>query len=168
MTDNLVSKARELLAEEFDTAGFTQAAYALRHPAHMGPDGYRDAALRAVVEALSVSPSSSGDGLEDADSGFDGDSVARAEMAWANLPAVRKWTSLATHEKALVVHTFARLSTLPTRDEVIEECARVVDDFGVTWGTAYRSMTDEIAKAIRSLKEQDGRSPSGRSAGEGE
>ena len=42
------------------------------------------------------------------DSGFDGESVVRAELFWANLPTRRKWTVLATHEKALVVHTIAR------------------------------------------------------------
>lgn len=42
------------------------------------------------------------------DGGFDGASVEAAETLWACLPQVRKWTSLATHEKALVIHTLAR------------------------------------------------------------
>lgn len=44
----------------------------------------------------------------DVDGGFDGASVEAAETLWACLPQVRKWTSLATHEKALVIHTLAR------------------------------------------------------------
>ncbi|SMC41115.1 hypothetical protein SAMN06297251_10284 [Fulvimarina manganoxydans] len=34
-----------------------------------------------------------------------------------------------------------------------ERCALVVDDFGKTWGLAYRSGTNEIAAAIRAGKE---------------
>lgn len=55
------------------------------------------------------------------DGGFDGASVEAAETLWACLPHVRKWTSLATHEKALVIHTFARLSTQSAMQARIEE-----------------------------------------------
>ena len=43
----------------------------------------------------------------DADSGMSGPDVERAGFLWANLPTGRKWTSLATHEKALVCHAVA-------------------------------------------------------------
>lgn len=52
------------------------------------------------------------DRIEDVpcDSGMSGDAVAEAEMFWANLPTRNlAWTSLHTHEKALVCHTIARL-----------------------------------------------------------
>lgn len=35
--------------------------------------------------------------------------------------------------------------------EAIEEAAKVTDDIGVTWGTAYQSMTTVISDAIRKL-----------------
>lgn len=51
------------------------------------------------------------------DSGMDRDTVAKAEWLWANLPVgPRKWTSLATHEKALVCHTLSRFTTLTPAD----------------------------------------------------
>jgi len=43
------------------------------------------------------------------DSGMDGKSIAGAEAFWAGLPTGRKWTSLKTHEKALVCHQMDRL-----------------------------------------------------------
>ena len=43
------------------------------------------------------------------DSGMSGDAVKDAEWLWVNLPTMIKWTSLKTHEKALVCHTVARL-----------------------------------------------------------
>lgn len=47
---------------------------------------------------------------EPVDGGMDGETVAAAEWAWANLPVgPRKWTSLATHEKALVCHVVEAL-----------------------------------------------------------
>lgn len=46
------------------------------------------------------------------DSGMDGESIAGAEAFWANLPTGRKWTSLKTHEKALVCHQMDRLEAL--------------------------------------------------------
>jgi hypothetical protein len=50
---------------------------------------------------------------DDADSGMSGDAVALAEMVWAQLPVGnRSWAGLATHEKALVCHTLARLTAL--------------------------------------------------------
>jgi len=55
------------------------------------------------------------------DGGFDVASVEAAETLWACLPHGRKWTSLATHEKALVIHTFARLSTQSAKQARIEE-----------------------------------------------
>ena len=66
-----------------------------------------EAGARAAISSLATIRAGV---AEEADSGFDGDSVARAEWAWANLPTGTKWTSLATHEKALAVHTFARLA----------------------------------------------------------
>ncbi|WP_155262968.1 hypothetical protein [Sphingomonas segetis] len=49
------------------------------------------------------------DALKPCDSGMSGETVARAEMVWTNLPTRVPWTSLATHEKALVCHTVAAL-----------------------------------------------------------
>ena len=49
-------------------------------------------------------------GLVEADSGMSGDVVDRAELVWTNLPTGRRWTSLATHEKALACHILASLS----------------------------------------------------------
>lgn len=40
-----------------------------------------------------------------------GEAAERAEWLWAQLPTMRKWTSLPTHEKALVCHLVAALST---------------------------------------------------------
>lgn len=46
------------------------------------------------------------------DSGMSGDAVELAEMVWGNLPTGnRTWAGLATHEKALVCHTIARLQS---------------------------------------------------------
>lgn len=63
------------------------------------------------------------------DGGFDGASVEAAETLWACLPHVRKWTSLATHEKALVIHTFARLSTQSAMQARIEELEAALEPF---------------------------------------
>ena len=52
----------------------------------------------------------------EADSGMSGEAVERAERTWANLPTGCKWTSLATHEKALVCHTLAALQGQATGD----------------------------------------------------
>lgn len=68
-------------------------------------------ALLPQIDAALATPSPSTDTLE-ADSGMSGDAVERAELFWANLPTRRKWTDLATHEKALVCHQIARIAAL--------------------------------------------------------
>ena len=112
---------------------------------------------------------------DDADSGFSGDVVKRAEMLWANLPTGRAWTSLATYEKAAVIH--ALLSALPPAEDQVarlsspdaieaarreerERCAKVAETYWVeadynTVGIADADMAMELCKqaaqAIRSL-----------------
>jgi hypothetical protein len=72
---------------------------------------------------MTVSPSPEQLSELDADSGMSGDAVAQAEMVWANLPTL-PWTSLATHEKALVCHTLARL-TADALESAQSEIARL-------------------------------------------
>lgn len=48
------------------------------------------------------------------DGGMDAEAVEQAELLWAQLPVIRKWTSIPTHEKALVCHL---LSTYRTEAE---------------------------------------------------
>lgn len=54
----------------------------------MGPTGARQVGL----------------GSDEIDSGMSGDAVTRAEWVWVNLPTRHSWSSLNTHEKALVCH----------------------------------------------------------------
>ena len=75
--------------------------------------------LHKVVERLRQSAAPASEAGE-VDSGFDGASVERAELAWANLPTTRNWTSLSTAEKALACHTFARLSRPSESAEAVE------------------------------------------------
>ena len=81
-------------------------------------------------------PSPAGLAGEPIDSGMDAASVERAEWLWANLPTgPRKWTSLATHEKALVCHTVARLTANGSQPDRVVDALRaddepqIVDDF---------------------------------------
>jgi hypothetical protein len=85
------------------------------------------AACHAIRMILAASPSSDSE-PDVVDSGMSGDAVTRAEWAWANLPTGRKWTSLATYEKALVCHTFARLTAIPD-PEVMGEVKSVLEPF---------------------------------------
>jgi hypothetical protein len=84
---------------------------------------------------MTPSPSSQEEARElSCDSGMSGEAAERAEMVWTNLPTRVPWTSLATHEKALVCHTLARL-TRPTPDlgdvdELVEKAAKAF--FAVT------------------------------------
>jgi hypothetical protein len=72
----------------------------------------QEAVIRRTIYAeaaeRTLTPVPDGDAV--VDSGMDGDTVERAEWLWVNLPTNKKWTSLATHEKALVCHTVAALS----------------------------------------------------------
>lgn len=45
----------------------------------------------------------------DVDGGFGAERLEKVETLWANLPTARAWTSLGTHEKALVVHQLGAL-----------------------------------------------------------
>lgn len=92
------------------------------------------------------------------DGGFDGASVEAAETLWACLPHVRKWTSLATHEKALVIHTFARLSTQSAMQARIEELEAENDRLSKAVGSGIlRDLLndeeqDEFVKFIKFLR----------------
>jgi hypothetical protein len=89
---------------------------------------------------MTVSPSPEQLSDLDADSGMSGDAVAQAEMVWANLPTRNlPWTSLATHEKALVCHTLARL-TADALESAQAEIARLT--------TVSGDMVEEMARAI--------------------
>ena len=47
--------------------------------------------------------------VEVTDSGFTPENIADAEWLWTNLPTFpRNWSTLPTHEKALIVHTAIR------------------------------------------------------------
>ena len=47
--------------------------------------------------------------VEVTDSGFTPENLADAEWLWTNLPTFpRNWSTLPTHEKALVIHTVIR------------------------------------------------------------
>lgn len=59
-------------------------------------------------------------GEVDADSGMNGDAVARAEQLWVNLPTRRKWASLETYEKALVCHMLERLAAVQHPGDQVE------------------------------------------------
>lgn len=69
----------------------------------------------------------------DADSGMSGKEVERAELLWANLPTGRKWTSLATHEKALVCHIIAAAEH---RAHIagMREAEGIAESMGNEWG----------------------------------
>ena len=47
----------------------------------------------------------------------------------------------------------ARLAT--AREDALEEAAKVADQFAVDWGLAYKTMTDQMSAAIRSLKDKE-------------
>jgi hypothetical protein len=86
---------------------------------------------------MTVSPSPEQLSELDADSGMSGDAVAQAEMVWANLPTRNlPWTSLATHEKALVCHTLARL-TADALESAQAEIARLTTDADTERRTKY-------------------------------
>lgn len=110
------------------------------HGAPFGPDYHEYQAPDVAVTEAPV------------DGGFDGASVEAAETLWACLPHVRKWTSLATHEKALVIHTFARLSTQSAMEARIEKLEAVLQPFADDWnGTGEATQSDfERASAILS------------------
>jgi hypothetical protein len=84
------------------------------------------------------------------DSGMNGDAVAMAEMVWTNLPTRVPWTSLATHEKALVCHTLARLTrpTDPGEDKV-EAVADIIEECGEWCGG--RSDALALARTIAAM-----------------
>jgi hypothetical protein len=86
---------------------------------------------------MTVSPSPEQLSELDADSGMSGDAVAQAEMVWANLPTRNlPWTSLATHEKALVCHTLARL-TADALESAQAEIARLTTELTPNDDTKY-------------------------------
>lgn len=64
----------------------------LLHPARWIED------LRSLLTAAHPKPEPVE--TQPVDSGMNGEAVERAEWFWASLPTGRKWTSLATHEKA--------------------------------------------------------------------
>lgn len=88
----------------------------------------------------------------DVDGGFGGASVEAAETLWACLPQVRKWTSLATHEKALVIHTLARHRTNTTTElvEALRLALRVIDD-----DPAIDDWDEAVERARKSLTLHD-------------
>ena len=65
------------------------------------------------------------------DSGMDAEAVEQAELLWAQLPVIRKWTSIPTHEKALVCHllsTYRTEAEARGRREALEEVRKAVWD----------------------------------------
>jgi hypothetical protein len=92
----------------------------------------QEAVIRRTIYAeaaeRTLTPVPDGDAV--VDSGMDGDTVERAEWLWVNLPTNKKWTSLATHEKALVCHTVAALSRpTPVPDAgLVERTALALND----------------------------------------
>lgn len=75
--------------------------------------------------------------VEVTDSGFTPENIADAEWLWINLPTFpRNWSSLPTHEKALIVHTAARLRI---------EAAKAERDRIVAW---LRNLPNEMVGSI--------------------
>lgn len=77
---------------------------------------------------------------QEVDSGMSGDAVERAEWFWTNLPTGRKWTGLATHEKALVCHQIARITPSPAAQD------------GLVEAEIDRRVAEERAKLLEQLR----------------
>jgi hypothetical protein len=84
------------------------------------------------------------------DSGMSGDAVAEAEAFWANLPA-KPWTSLSTHEKALVCHQIARLKALALEASHHAELVRIASEWRNDLLSRGYSPTDEEVSRIDAL-----------------
>lgn len=82
------------------------------------------------------------------DSGMSGDAVKDAEWLWVNLPTRIKWTSLETHEKALVCHTVARLRA--------ERPAVVVPDDVRAWALQWSDSKSKAGVVSRFILSLDG------------
>jgi hypothetical protein len=102
------------------------------------------------------------------DSGFSESNIEMAETAWANLPTGRKWTSLATHEKALVIHTLTRLSSPPPAvGGEVERLSQIASDMedavahGMSWisHSECYDFTRRIRNVVEALTPQGGQKP---------
>lgn len=67
------------------------------------------------------------------DSGMGGDLPERAEWLWASLPTTRKWTSLPTHEKAMVCHALSRVQPRwPSEGDKVELVNAIINAYHTT------------------------------------
>ena len=63
-----------------------------------------------------------------ADSGFTAENIADAEWLWTNLPTFpRNWSTLPTHEKALIIHT-AQRHRIAAEKAVLDRLRNLPDD----------------------------------------
>lgn len=78
--------------------------------------------------------------VEVTDSGFAPENIADAEWLWTNLPTFpRNWSTLPTHEKALIIHTAIRYR---------ETAAKAERDRIVAWLRADADQTEIEAESI--------------------
>lgn len=84
------------------------------------------------------------------DSGMDAEAVEQAELLWAQLPVNRKWTSIPTHEKALVCHllsTYRTEAEARGRREALEALRAVARSHSAT----FVSLVDANMPSIEDL-----------------
>lgn len=79
---------------------------------------------------------------QEVDSGMSGDAVERAEWFWTNLPTGRKWTGLATHEKALVCHQIARITPSPAAQDGLVEALTYLESEARRFAGMYPEASD--------------------------
>lgn len=89
--------------------------------------------------------------VEVTDSGFTPENIADAEWLWTNLPTFpRNWSTLPTHEKALIVHTAIRHR---------EAAAKAERDRIVAWLREMGSIRGGVADAIEALEHLEEKQP---------
>lgn len=92
------------------------------------------------------------------DSGMDGETVSQVELLWANLPSCKLWSSLATHEKALVCHQVKRITAAAIAQERAAVVALVREmSRQQSAAVAASEFAWEIANAIERGDHREGR-----------
>lgn len=101
--------------------------------------------------------------VEVTDSGFTPENLADAEWLWTNLPTFpRNWSTLPTHEKALVIHTVIRHREAAAKTErdmlrgtlehIIEYWNRDQNEYAMS--DALWHIIETASDALSAIKEQ--------------
>lgn len=137
--DPLLMEAREVCAKWMETMHSPEGASRYRS-GEWDRSTLMEIALAALHRGMELAAPIPAPAMgEGVDSGMSGEAVDRAELLWANLPTGRKWTSLQTHEKALVCHTLARVPVAAWPGGFLSELRTVNGERAEAWLMGQKS-----------------------------